>query len=122
MARMLGRYRIGFCGNPRCCPPHGGVRKRKRAERRHADAEACEAIGAALAAMLDALDPAGFVQYDGDCRHGCNGDCVVLGAGSDVCDWQCHPGLTLDSVKAARFEEKVADLTSRASAAADLCI
>ncbi len=120
MARMLGRYRIGFCQDSRCCPQHGKVRKRKRAEQRQADMEISEAIGEALAAMLDVLDPDGFVQYDdGDCRHGCNGDCVVLGGGSGVCDWRCHPGLTLDPVKAARFEEKVAALASRMSTGAD---
>jgi hypothetical protein len=38
----------------------------------------------------------------GECRHGCNGDCLVLGSGSEVCDFLCHPGLSLDPVRAAR--------------------
>ena len=25
---------------------------------------------------------------DGDCQHGCNGDCVV--SGSEVCSFTCH--------------------------------
>lgn len=29
-----------------------------------------------------------------DCRHGCNGDCVVRETGSGVCTFTCHPGLT----------------------------
>lgn len=45
-----------------------------------------------------------------DCRHGCNADCIVLGAGSDVCDFLCHPGLTTDPVWAARFEAKLREL------------
>jgi hypothetical protein len=40
----------------------------------------------------------------GECRHGCNGDCIVMATGSDVCNFLCHPGLERDEEKASRVE------------------
>lgn len=37
-----------------------------------------------------------------DCRHGCNGDCVVLGYDNGQCGITCHPGLHYDPEQAAR--------------------
>lgn len=55
------------------------------------------------AEMPPSLLPAPFTD-ESDCRHGCNGDCAVYGYASETCDWQCHPGLGLDPVRAARFD------------------
>lgn len=50
-------------------------------------------------------DPAETEARLGECRHGCNGAEVVSGHESDVCDWQCHPGLVMDPERAARFDQ-----------------
>lgn len=41
-------------------------------------------------ATVRAVDP---LRDLSDCRHGCNGDCIARGTGSEVCDFTCHPGL-----------------------------
>jgi hypothetical protein len=67
--------------------------------------------------FFDARDLAAIGMYEeyeaaeGECRHHCNGDCIVLGTGSDVCDFLCHPGLEADPVKAERFDRKLAEIT-----------
>lgn len=83
--RMLGRYQIGWCDDPRCCPNHRRVRKRKRAEQR--------AFQSALMPEASLEWLASFIPgYDlSDCRHGCNGDCLV--SGSERCSFTCHPEL-----------------------------
>jgi hypothetical protein len=54
--------------------------------------------------FFDAYDLAVIGMYEeyeaaeGECRHHCNGDCIVLGTGSDVCDFLCHPGLEADPI------------------------
>ncbi len=62
-----------------------------------------------------------YEALEGECRHCCNGDCIVLGTGSDVCDFTCHPGLTADPVKAERFEGKLAELERGSAADALAC-
>ena len=46
-----------------------------------------------------------------DCRHGCNGDCLV--SGSEVCTWQCH---TFDSVQ-GYFQWKIRELEQKRAVA-----
>lgn len=39
-------------------------------------------------AWSDWLSPEDSLYDTGDCRHGCNGDCVA--SGSEVCSFTCH--------------------------------
>jgi hypothetical protein len=107
MARMLGRFRRSpvrgcrsmdhLCGR---CSDGGETRWRKRQEQRelerefagwaswHDSAEGREWLERGLA------EAEGWPGWDfSDCRHGCNGDCIARGTGSEVCDFTCHPGL-----------------------------
>jgi hypothetical protein len=100
MARMLGHFGSGECGCTDCSPPRGrhsaplSSRWRKRIEARQ--------WPAAELGPREPL-PAPFTDYS-DCRHGCNGGEIVSGYGSDVCDWLCHPDLTLDPERAAKWD------------------
>ncbi len=97
MARMLGRFRTGGCGcgvpGPDCSGHERDTRKRKRAEAREVEREVRQAGAYVIPAPFTGLS---------DCRHGCNGDCIVLGGGSEVCTFTCHPGLSPDPVRSAR--------------------
>jgi hypothetical protein len=115
VTRLLGRYQIPGCcpGTRKGLPPgpdcsgggSGGARQAKRREQR--------ALAASVADDL-APEPSAYLHgplFDwSDCQHGCNGDCVVADAGSDVCTWQCHPGMVTDPVKAARFAHVLAEI------------
>ena len=103
--KMLGRYCRGPGGYKcRCCRDDDTTRWRRRIERRELARElAPVADDEWLASIVPLIDPS-------DCRHGCNGDCIVLGAGSDVCDFLCHPGLTEDPVRAERLERKLREM------------
>ena len=102
MARMLGRNRhypcpAADCTRCRSCGDGNETRAFKRVEQRELARELAPETGIE---WLASLEPA---LYDlSDCRHGCNGDCIVTGIGSDVCDFTCHPGLEHDEDKAAR--------------------
>jgi hypothetical protein len=77
MARMLGSGT--YYGIPcTCCNGPRSVQVEKRREER---------------AWRRELHPREQFPAPGDdpvdCRHGCNGDCIT--AGSDVCNWTCHP-------------------------------
>jgi hypothetical protein len=43
------------------------------------------------------------VGFDADCRHGCNGVCVVTG--SEKCTFTCHLGLSPDDPWLAKYTE-----------------
>jgi hypothetical protein len=45
-----------------------------------------------------------------DCRHGCNGDCVVLGYDNGVCGISCHPGLHYSPEAAERVALKMDEM------------
>lgn len=128
MPRMLGRYRTAGCwsgtesdhrthpdGGPDCSGHERDTRARKRLEARTWPAaglgdltgewhDAQPGSPAASVPLHEHLgmtwdEYAGWVR--GECRHGCNGTEVIHGHASGACDWQCHPGLTLDP---ARFD------------------
>jgi hypothetical protein len=82
--KMLGHFTRGPGGYKcRCCREYNTTQRRKNAERRELAAElASGADGEWLAGTGPLMDSP-------DCRHGCNGDCVV--SGSDRCDFTCHP-------------------------------
>jgi hypothetical protein len=87
--KMLGHYCRGGPGGYRCpcCKPFEGARWRKRDEARELARDlAPVADDEWLASLVPLIDPS-------DCRHGCNGDCIARGTGSDVCNFLCHPGL-----------------------------
>lgn len=44
-------------------------------------------------------------QLTGECPHHCNGDHIRRGQPSAMCDWKCHPGLTADPERAARYDD-----------------
>ena len=100
---MLGRYLTGGCHcrphdnrswGPDCAGHVSDPRRFKRAEAREAAEE--------MTGTLDAHWPDEAAR--GECRHGCNGDCIVAGIGSDVCDFLCHPGFERDEARAARID------------------
>ncbi|MGA4989848.1 hypothetical protein [Nonomuraea bangladeshensis] len=53
-----------------------------------------------IAALLDIPLDDPDVMQGGECRHGCNGDCVY--GGSEACNFTCH---TLTSREDAIFEQ-----------------
>ncbi|WP_433363940.1 hypothetical protein [Streptosporangium sp. CA-115845] len=91
MARMLGRYQA-----PGCCP---GMREGWRRTRR-VDGPDCSGGGTDTRwrkrveqrEFARELRPTILLPHPmedlSDCRHGCNGDCLV--SGSDVCTFACH--------------------------------
>lgn len=92
MARMLGRRQVpGCCPGTRAGMPPGpdcsgggsmGTRAAKRAEQRQA-----------LTLTEEDDDPFEREAARGECRHGCNGDDIVNGYDSGVCDFLCHRDL-----------------------------
>lgn len=87
MAGVYARLRCPVCraaAGPDCAAAGHAVR-----DQRHADKAALRRYAGTVvqeeAAAVDAdNDPS-------DCRHGCNGECVV--SGSEKCSFFCHPHL-----------------------------
>ena len=92
MVKMLGRW-----GAP--VERERGTRKWKRREGRAVAREIRRWRG-----WYDGDGAPWVADPDADCRHGCNGDCVVTGMGSDTCNFTCHPFLELDERQAAQLE------------------
>lgn len=94
--KMLGRFRVGFCNNPVCCPQPVGNRRRKRAEQRQVQALALHETSsdARRQAFIDdhgLLAASAAFGAETDCHHGCNGDCET--AGGERCNFTCHQDL-----------------------------
>ena len=106
MARMLGRARTRLI-DPRDDEWFTDATGARRGQRHRERQELRELAPVADDEWLAAIDP---LIDPSDCRHGCNGDCIVLGSGSDVCDFLCHPGLTTDPVRAERLERKLREM------------
>ena len=122
MARMLGRFRRGGCGNFACrlCGP-GDVRWNKRREQHEVtvviEEEARRPIifdeyDLAVIGMFEE-DPAEAERLRGECRHHCNGDEIVSGHESEACDFTCHPGLAVDPERAARYDAIMDEIEAR---------
>lgn len=110
VVRMLGRYQTrGCCPGTRegwkrtrrlspadCGVPDGSTRWRKRVEAREFARElASQGVEDVAAA------------YERDCRHGCDGECLLYG-GPHECGYTCHPGRLLteeDVAQAFAFKE-----------------
>jgi hypothetical protein len=97
MARLLGRS----LRRPSCCPRDDDWLNDSTGGRRLQRHRESQDLKRSLRDRGRLTDP---LADPSDCRHGCNGDDVVRGYGSDVCDFTCHPGLALDPEKAARYE------------------
>ena len=87
--RMLGDMRQSWCRHCRAqpgpdCPDWGhSTRGAKRREQRAVrDETSLLVVPSAREADLDRR------LTGGDCRHGCNGDCIT--SGSERCDFTCH--------------------------------
>ena len=68
--------------------PGNETRWRKRVERREVLVEIEDEMPPAV--FFDERDLAVIAMYEdeGDCQHGCSGDCV--GSGSERCTFVCH--------------------------------